>query len=157
MHLAVDILRAVNLSGGALATGSAVMERMVILPALRKLPPRESYEALRAMRLSPKALRYRYFPAGILLAVLPAIAILALWSHQPRSAAILTAAGLGIWGYADYASISYWHLMEQDVHKAGTIPADYAGVLARLSRKSDVRASFFTAAFVCFAIAAVVG
>jgi len=93
VHTTVEVLHVITLAFGALAIGGAVYETAVIFPVARARAGQDGPNLLRTFRLSPQTPAYRHLPASGLLSGLPATGAAVLWNHQPRSSAVLTAAG----------------------------------------------------------------
>lgn len=155
MNALVDVLRTVNLLGGAVLIGGMIMEFMLILPTQRQIPAADAARAFRIM--SPIA--WRYLPVCGALTVIAAIALLVLsgWHDFAGEVIGLTIAGIACFVPAIATNLGLY-LRADQAARAWTPErgdAEFNGLLARMAGLHTIRMVLFGAGYVCFVVAAV--
>jgi hypothetical protein len=151
----VDVLRTVNLLGGAVLIGGMIMEFMLILPVQRQIPAADAARAFKIM--SPIA--WRYLPVCGALSVIAAIVlvILSAWHDFEGEVIAFTLAGIACFVPAIIANLGFYLRADRDA-RAWTPDrgdAEFDRLLARMAGLHSIRMLLFGVGYVCFVVAAV--
>jgi hypothetical protein len=151
--VAGDVFRSVNLFFSALLGGAMAMELLVILPAMRRLPPDAMVEALR--RVSARSLPL--VPTAGLTSAAAAIVVLVLEHDFGEAATILTLIGLVMLFAAAAATIALYVpiFLTAKEWPGDASPESYAELVRRWVRTQVVRATLYCGSLGCFIVGAV--
>lgn len=156
MEMALEAVRVFNLVAAALMAGGQVFCLVAVIPALPLWPPAMGAR-VHADALTDRPDRVMKV-AGI-LSVLTALALVALLTRSGRTAELVaTAAGLASAVASSLVSSREWPINEE-IKSWGQQPnlARYAEVRPVWDRRHALRTWLSLAAFVFFAVAAVIG
>jgi hypothetical protein len=149
-----DVLRVLTIVFGGVLAGIVVSEHVIILPLVRAAAPGVGVSGLRFAG----ARAWRLAPACGVTAGLSGAALVAVWPWNGFSAAgVLTALGLLLFVTAVVVTFAWYYPIDSRVrsltHEAAVVEA--ASSFETLARRHLIRAAFYTAAFVCFVVGAV--
>ena len=156
MQLAADVLRVINLVAAALMAGGQTFCLVAVLPALPLWPPAMGAR-VHADALTDRPDRVMKV-AGI-VSVVTALALVVILATSGGTAELVaTAAGLAAAVASSVVSSREWPINEE-IKSWGQAPnlARYAEVRPIWDRRHVLRTWLSLGAFVCFALAAVIG
>jgi hypothetical protein len=151
--VAEEVFRSVNVFFSALLGGAMAMELLVILPAVRRLPPDAMVDALR--RVSGRSLPL--VPTAGAASAGAAIVVLVLEHDFGDAGTILTLIGLVTLFAAAATTIALYVpvFLTAKEWPRDAAPEAYAALMSRWRRTQVVRATLYCGSLGCFIVGAV--